>query len=110
MVGACQWVTHRDPRYWERPDEFDPARWQGDLAKRLPRYAYFPFGGGPRICIGNAFAMMEAVVVIATLASRFDFETVEGRDPVPRAGFTLRPDPGVVLRVRRLRARVPAVA
>jgi cytochrome P450 len=108
MVGASQWVTHRDPRFWERPDEFDPARWESERVKRLPRYAYFPFGGGPRVCIGNAFATMEAVIVIAMLASRFDFETVDGHRPVPHPGFTLRPDPGVVLRVRRVRARVPS--
>ncbi len=109
MVGACQWVTHRDPRYWDRPQAFDPSRWQNDLAKRLPRFAYFPFGGGPRICIGNAFAMMEAVLVIATFASQLEFEPVERHSPTPKPGFTLRPEPGVVLRVRRrIRARVPS--
>ena len=72
------WVVHRDPRYYERPEAFDPERWTDGLAARLPRFAYFPFGGGPRLCIGNGFAMMEAILVLATIAQRW-------RAP-PRAG------------------------
>jgi cytochrome P450 len=101
-VWVSPWVLHRDPRFWERPLEFDPDRWQNDLAKKLPKFVYFPFGGGPRVCIGNAFAMMEVVLVIATLMRRFRFEAIDGKVPVPEAGFTLRPSPGVHLRVRAL--------
>src|SRR5262249_3397607 len=63
-----QWVLHRDPRYFNDPDSFNPDRWADGLAQRLPKYAYFPFGGGPRVCIGNTFAMQEAVLLLATIA------------------------------------------
>jgi cytochrome P450 len=61
IVILPAWVVHRDRRWFEDPEAFRPERWAGDLARRLPRFAYFPFGGGPRQCIGNAFALMEAV-------------------------------------------------
>ncbi len=70
-VFVSPWVIHRDPRYYERPDEFSPERWLGDARSKLPRYAYLPFGAGPRLCIGNAFAMTEATLILATLAQRF---------------------------------------
>jgi len=70
-VAIAQWVVQRDPRWFDAPDEFRPERWEGDLQKRLPRFAYFPFGGGPRQCIGNMFALMEATLVLATVAQRF---------------------------------------
>src|SRR5262245_57730240 len=66
-----QWVLHRDPRFFDNPDQFRPQRWADGLAQRLPKYAYFPFGGGPRLCIGSTFAMMNAVLVLATMAQRF---------------------------------------
>src|SRR6266849_3396501 len=65
-VAMAQWVVHRDPRWYDSPEEFRPERWEDDLLKRLPRFAYFPFGGGPRQCIGNAFAVMEATLILAT--------------------------------------------
>ncbi len=70
-VSLAQWVVHRDPRWFDAPMEFRPERWEGDLLKRLPRFAYFPFGGGPRQCIGNNFAVMEAVLLLATIAQKF---------------------------------------
>ncbi len=70
-VYMSQWVIQRDPRFFDDPLAFRPERWDDDLAKKLHRYAYFPFGGGPRICIGNGFAMMEAVLLLATIARRF---------------------------------------
>jgi cytochrome P450 len=90
-----QWVVHRDPRYFDNPEAFDPERWAGDFAKRLPKYAYFPFGGGPRLCIGNSFALMEAVLVLATLAQRFRFTLVREHPVVPWPTFTLRPRFGI---------------
>ena len=62
-----QWVVHRDPRWFDRPLEFQPDRWTAEFLAGLPKYAYFPFGGGPRQCIGNYFAMMEVVLLMATL-------------------------------------------
>ncbi|HUC55679.1 MAG TPA: cytochrome P450 [Candidatus Cybelea sp.] len=94
-VAMAQWVVHRDPRWYEAPEEFLPERWENDLIKRLPRFAYFPFGGGPRQCIGNAFALMEATLVLATIARKFRLRLVAGHPVVPLASITLRPRHGV---------------
>jgi cytochrome P450 len=94
-ILMCQWVVHRDPRWFAEPEKFDPGRWLGDLPQRLPKYAYFPFGGGPRLCIGNTFAMMESVLVLATIAQRFKFTVVPSHPVVPWATFTLRPLHGI---------------
>ena len=77
-VYMSQWVIHRDPRFFDDPEAYRPERWDDGLAKRLPRYAYFPFGGGPRICIGNGFAMMESVLLLATIAQRFRLALAPG--------------------------------
>jgi cytochrome P450 len=89
------WVSHRDPRYFDQPAEFRPERWSGDFARQLPRFAYMPFGGGPRICIGNRFAMMEAVLILATVAQRFRLQWHGTRPVVPQPSITLRPKGGV---------------
>jgi cytochrome P450 len=94
-VIISQWVMHRDPRYFDAPLEFRPERWLTGLADRLPPYAYFPFGGGPRRCIGQGFAMMEAVLVMATLAQRFRFVEPAGRQIVPEPLITLRAHRGI---------------
>ncbi|MBL0936766.1 MAG: cytochrome P450 [Rhizobiaceae bacterium] len=99
-IFISQWVLHRDGRYFENPLAFEPARWIGGaLEKRLPRFAYMPFGGGPRICIGNRFAMIEAVMALATLAQILTTTPVEGREPTPFPSITLRPQGGVWARV-----------
>jgi len=85
------WVIHRSSRYYEAPDEFRPERWEGDLSKRLPKFAYFPFSSGPRQCIGNAFATMEAILVLATMAQRFHFELTPGQEVIPEFSITLHP-------------------
>ena len=95
------WVVHRDPRWFEEPEAFRPERWADDLARRLPRFAYFPFGGGPRQCIGNAFAMMEAVLLLATIAQRFRLSLAPGQRVTPTPYVTLRPEPGVRMRLAR---------
>jgi cytochrome P450 len=94
-VTVSQWAVHRDPRWYEAPLEFRPERWEGDLAKRIPRFAYFPFGGGPRQCIGNAFALMETTLVLATIAQQFRFRIVPHHPVVPIASITLRPRYGI---------------
>ncbi|MGB6598090.1 MAG: cytochrome P450 [Candidatus Acidiferrum sp.] len=94
-VSFAQWTVHRDPRWYDAPEEFRPERWEGDLLKRLPRFAYFPFGGGPRQCIGNTFALMETALVLATIAQRYRFRLVEGHPVVPLASITLRPRYGI---------------
>jgi cytochrome P450 len=93
------WAVHRDPRIFDDPTAFKPDRWQGDLQKRLPRFAYFPFGGGPRVCIGNRFAMMEAKLVLASAAQRFRFEPTPETAVRLFPSVTLRPRGGVRLRI-----------
>jgi cytochrome P450 len=94
-VAMAQWVVHRDPRWYDAPEEFRPERWEDDLLKRLPRFAYFPFGGGPRRCIGNTFALMEATLILATIARKFRLRLVANHPVVPLASITLRPRNGV---------------
>ncbi len=72
-VFMSQWVNHRDPRYFPDPETFKPERWEDGLAKRIPRYAYYPFGGGPRVCIGNTFALMEAATILAGVGQKYRF-------------------------------------
>jgi cytochrome P450 len=100
-VAMAQWVVHRDPRWYDAPDEFRPERWENDLMKKLPRFAYFPFGGGPRQCIGNNFALMEAALVLATIAQKFRLRLVPTHRVLPLASITLRPRHGVRVTLER---------
>jgi cytochrome P450 len=86
---------HRDPRFFDSPDEFHPERWLGTPSNAPPRFAYFPFGGGPRRCIGDTFAMMEAQLILATLAQRFRFTVKPDHPVIPWPSFTLRPQYGI---------------
>lgn len=95
QLFAFQWVTHRDPRFFERPDEFDPDRWDTEAIQNLPKYAYFPFGGGPRQCIGNYFAMMEIVLLMAAIGQRFKFSLAEGHKVEVLPVLSLRPKNGI---------------
>ena len=90
-----QWVIHRDPRWFDEPESFRPERWLDGRLDSLHRYAYFPFGGGPRICVGNNFALMEAVLVIATVARKFRLKLTHDAIINPLATMTLRPEHGV---------------
>lgn len=100
-LWISQYIVHRDPRFFDDPEVFRPERWAGDLQQRLPRYAYFPFGGGPRICIGNTFAIMEAVLVLAAISKRWRVRLQPGRAVVPAPSVTLRPRGPVLARVER---------
>jgi cytochrome P450 len=91
IVLMSQAVMHRDARYFQDPDSFMPERWADDLAKQLPKYAYFPFGGGQRLCIGNAFALLEAALLIATIAQAYRFTLAADYRVEPHAALTLRP-------------------
>jgi cytochrome P450 len=95
------WLSHRDARWFPDPLAFRPERWEGDLLHKLPRYAYFPFGGGPRLCIGNQFAMTEAMLVLATLVPRCHFELLPDPPVTLRAVVTLRPAQGVPVKLHR---------
>jgi cytochrome P450 len=90
LVLAAQWVTHRDPRWWPDPEAFKLERWITPDPNR-PRWAYFPFGGGTRQCIGEAFAWTEAILALATLAQRWKIEIPDLRPPKLLATITLRP-------------------
>jgi cytochrome P450 len=93
------WVLHRDSRWFAEPESFRPERWLDGSMADLPKYVYIPFGGGPRVCIGERFAMMEAILVLATIHRGFELE-MAGPDPAPFPSITLRPDGGPIMRVR----------
>jgi cytochrome P450 len=101
QIIMSQWLLHRDPRFWNEPERFDPTRWTPELDSSLPRFAYFPFGGGQRRCIGDTFAIMEATLILATIAGRYRLEL----SPDQKIGFwpsiTLRPRFGMRMRVVR---------
>jgi cytochrome P450 len=101
QVIVPQWVVQRDARWFPEPERFRPERFLGEAHKELPRFAYFPFGGGPRVCIGQHFALMELVLVVARLSQSFVFETLGGQPPAVHPVITLRPQGAVPLRVRR---------
>jgi cytochrome P450 len=100
-VLVAPWILHRDPRYFEAPGEFRPERWLDGLQGRLPRGAYLPFGAGPRLCIGQPFALMEASLILASVARRFRVDLDPGRSVTPFPSITLRPSGGVPATVRR---------
>lgn len=90
QVFLAAYVTHRDTRFWDNPEGFDPARFSPDQVKGRPRYAYWPFGGGPRVCIGNHFAMMEMQIIVPMLVRTFRLDLVPGARVVPNPVVTLR--------------------
>ncbi len=100
-IIMSQWVVHRDPRIFDDPEVFNPARWANDFAKRLPTYAYFPFGGGHRVCIGKAFAMMEMILILAILFQKLHVELVPEQMIVPNPSMTLYPKYGINVKVSK---------
>jgi cytochrome P450 len=96
------YALHRHRRLWDEPDAFRPERMEAGYSKKRHRYAYLPFGAGPRICLGMAFAMTEMTIILATLLARFDLSLPEGFEPEPQLLLTLRPATGMPLHVRRL--------
>jgi cytochrome P450 len=107
QIVVSPYGIHRNPRYFPDPDGFMPERWLGQEARALPRMAFLPFGGGPRICIGSHFAMMEAALVLATLVQRLDLEVPRSFELELAPVITLRAKDGLPVRVRR---RVEPVA
>ncbi|MGB7249826.1 MAG: cytochrome P450, partial [Phormidesmis sp.] len=95
VVMLSQWVMHHSPKYFDAADSFQPERWLGDLEKQLPKGVYFPFGDGPRICIGKGFALMEAVLILATAAQQYRINLVPEHEIVPQPSITLRPEHGI---------------
>jgi cytochrome P450 len=105
VITISPYVTHRNPELWPDPDRFDPERFAPDRAAARHRFAYLPFGGGPRICIGQGFAIAEAQVILASIAQSFRVKLVPGHKVEPRARVTLRPATGVLV---TLEPRVPS--
>jgi cytochrome P450 len=99
-VMLSQYAVHRDERWYPDPERFDPDRWTPEFTKSLPKFAYFPFGGGPRLCIGQQFALMEAILVLAMIAQRYELDLVPGQRIEPQPSITMRPKYGMKMRVR----------
>jgi cytochrome P450 len=100
VILLIPYVTHRHPAFWEEPERFDPERFTSERAVARSRYAYFPFGGGPRQCIGNNFALMEAHLILATVAQRYRLQLVPGYVVEPEALLTLRPRYGLPMTLK----------
>jgi cytochrome P450 len=105
IVTISPHVIHRDPRWYAQPDEFRPERFTRENEKALPKHAYLPFSNGPRVCIGNSFAMLEAVLVLASIARQYRLRLEPGQTVVPQATLTLRPRENMRM---RLEQRQPA--
>jgi cytochrome P450 len=100
-VMLSPWVMHRNPQFWENPDAFDPERFSEEESKKRPRFAWFPFAAGPRMCIGWHFAMMELVTCVATIVQRTRLTLAPGFEPEPEPTITLRPADGVKMTAKR---------
>ena len=98
-VTLSQYAMHRDPRWYDQPDTFIPSRWSEEFKAQLPKYAYFPFGGGPRLCIGQQFALVEATLILARVMQHGDWQLLPGQRVVPQPAITLRPKRGVMVQL-----------
>lgn len=110
MVVVSPWLIQRHRSLWERPDEFDPRRFETEAGRQSLKNAYLPFGQGPRACPGAAFATQESVLILAQMVRRYRIEVVPGRVPCPTARLSQRSANGVQLRLRRLSPAAPARA
>ncbi|HYN85015.1 MAG TPA: cytochrome P450, partial [Pyrinomonadaceae bacterium] len=103
IVLMSQYVIHRDARYFPEPEKFDPERWTPEARQARPQFSYFPFGGGPRRCIGEGFAWMETTLVLAALARRWRMRLVAGHPVELKPVITLRPKHGMRMTLERRR-------
>jgi cytochrome P450 len=99
LIWLCPYITHRHPDFWERPEVFEPERFSPENAANRPHYAHFPFGGGPRLCIGSNLAMMEAQLITATVAQRYLLRMVPGHPVEAEVSLTLRPKYGLQMTI-----------
>ena len=99
ILVMSPYIMHRDPRFYADPERFDPARWTPEFRAALPKFAYFPFGGGPRQCIGESFAWMELILVVATMAQRWRLRLAPGHPVIPQPLITLRAKHGMRMTV-----------
>jgi cytochrome P450 len=100
LVTVNTYALHRDPRFFDDPDRFDPERFSAGWEERIPRYAFLPFGGGPRVCIGNGFAMMETRLIVATVVQHCHLSLEPGQEIAPMQLVTVRPKHGIRMRLR----------
>jgi len=107
VVAICPYTMHRDPRFWTHPDRFDPARF---MAEDTRPFVYFPFGGGPRVCIGQHLAMIELQLIVATVARRWALRLPDAHPVVPDRRFVLRPRGGLPMYARPIGPRLRAPA
>jgi cytochrome P450 len=110
VVAISPYVLHRRRGLWDNPDAFDPGRFLGERRERIDRFAYIPFGAGPRVCIGMAFATQEAIVILANFLRAFRFDLVEGHQVMPQQRVTLRPRGGMKMHAKRRRASTISTA
>jgi cytochrome P450 len=101
LVTVITYALHRDPRFFNDPETFDPMRFAPGWEERIPRYAYLPFGGGPRVCIGNGFAMVEARLILATVSQRCRLSLEPDQEVVPVQLVTVRPRNGIRMKVTK---------
>jgi cytochrome P450 len=101
VLLVSPWTVQRSKRYYQRPLEFDPERWTTEFRSSLPRFAFFPFGGGPRQCIGEGFAWMEMALVLAVLLRDWDIELIPGQQIRPNAAMTLRSDRPIQVKLQK---------
>jgi cytochrome P450 len=101
QVFMPTWVVQKDARFFPAPREFKPERWTPEFTSSLPKYAYFPFGGGPRLCIGNSFAMMEIVLLLASIAQKFRLELAPNQKVTIQPAMSLRPRDGLKMTLRK---------
>ena len=101
FLSYSAYTLHRHPDFWDNPERFDPERFTPERSESRPRYAYVPFGAGPRLCIGNQFALLESQLILATVAQRYQFALVPGHPVTPEPALTLRTGSGVVVSMRR---------
>ncbi|MGC1377624.1 MAG: cytochrome P450 [Anaerolineales bacterium] len=101
VVALSPYITHRHPAFWDEPEKFDPERFSPERAAKRHPFAYFPFGGGPRLCIGNNFALMEATLMLAMIAQRYELSLAADQVIEPQPVVTLRPRYGIQMLVRQ---------
>lgn len=102
-IVMSQWIMHRDARFFSEPEKFDPWRWDNPACQNLPRFAYFPFGGGPRQCIGASFAMTEVLLILTAIVRRFRLLAVDASPVLPVPSLTLRPRKPILMRIEARR-------
>ncbi|KST63539.1 cytochrome P450 [Mastigocoleus testarum] len=95
ILIMSQWVMHRNSDYFPNPEMFNPQRWAKDLETQLPKGVYFPFGDGQRVCIGKGFALLEAVLLLAAIAQKFELNLLSNDPIIPQPSITLRPEKGI---------------